>query len=314
MAYFESRTANGNIQINDSFKNLYLSRKIPVSVGKGSGKFQQGEFLAAIGNGTNSLDGCCSNRPDGYDYKLNSSNTQAYIYIFCNSPKSLGSCGMQIFNSSGEIIFDSNAKQAIVLSCGGIGTSSPKSNLAIACGGFTILSDFKSVGTSEIYSHYSSDTVYYTKHEIVPVTETYTEYEWQTGATGIRTFVPVTKTRTVFKYVSTQVPQYIDWYDYEVVSWRNASYYREMDALGLENGIAKIFKYDVDSSKNSEGPFFTEYSGKPLVDNTGFVLTNDQSSFAADQAFRFEQATTWYEYSTNSIYSYSCVILDASFL
>ena len=117
MKYFESRTSSGNIQINDSFRNLYLSRKIPVGIGSGSGEFQQGEFLAAIGNGTNSLDECCSNKPSGYDYKLNSSNTQAYIYIFCNSPKSLGTCGMQIFNSSGEIIFDSNAKQAIVLSC-----------------------------------------------------------------------------------------------------------------------------------------------------------------------------------------------------
>lgn len=314
MKYFESRTDNGNIQINDSFMNLYLSRKIPVGVETGSGSFQEGEFLAAIGNGTNSLDGCCSNRPDGYDYKLNSSNTQAYIYIFCNSPKSLGTCGMQIFNSSGEIIFDSNAKQAIVLGCGGIGTSSTGSNLIIACGGFTILSDYKSVGTSEIHSYHRSDTVYYTKHEIVPETETYTEYEWKTGTNGLQTLVPVTKTRTVFKNVDTQVPQHIDWYDYEVVTWRGTSYYKEMDALGLENGIAKIFKYDVDSNKDSKGPFFTEYSGKPFVDNAGQVITNDQSSFAADQALRFEQANTWDEYSTNSIYSYSCVILDASFL
>lgn len=314
MAYFESRTADGNIQINDSFKNLYLSRKIPVSVGKGSGKFQQGEFLAAIGNGTNSLDGCCSNRPDGYDYKLNSSNTQAYIYIFCNSPKSLGTYGMQIFNAAGEIIFDSNAKQAIVLSCGGIGTSSSKNNLAISCGGFTILSDYQSVGVAEIQATHNSDTVYYTEQKIVPTTETYIEYEWQKGSNGILQLVPVTKTRTVFKTVYTQVPQYITWTDYTVTTQSSYTYHKEMDALSLKNGIAKIFKYNVDDSRGSSDPASVFFSGKPTVTNNGVVLPNDQSSVASDRAARFRDANTWSAYSTNSIYSYSCVILDASFL
>lgn len=314
MKYFESKTASGNIQINDSFMNLYLSRKIPVGVGTGSGSFQEGEFLAAIGNGTNSLNGCCSNKPTGYDYKLNASNTQAYIYVFSNYPKSLGHCGLQVFNPAGQIIFDSNAKQALVLGCGGVGTSATGSNLAIACGGFTGMSSNKSVGYSYIFSQGNSQIVYYTKQEMKLVTETYTEYEWQRGSNGIGTLVPVTKTRTVFKTVYTQVPQYITWTDYTVTTWATSGYYRELDNLLLENGIAKIFKYSVTSNSKSVDPYSMTFSGKPMILNGGQVITNDQSWFAQDSAIRYQQENTWSEYSTNDIYAYSCVILDASSL
>jgi hypothetical protein len=314
MKYFESKTASGNIQINDSFMNLYLSRKIPVGVGTGSGSFQEGEFLAAIGNGTNSLNGCCSNKPTGYDYKLNASNTQAYIYVFSNTPKSLGNCGLQVFNAAGQIIFDSNAKQALVLSCGGVGTSSTGSNLAIACGGFTAMSNYNSTGYSYIFPQRYSDTFYYTKQETKLVTETYTEYEWQTGYDGKQWLVPVTKTRTVWKTFYTQVPQYITWTDYTVTTWATSYYYRELDNLLLENGIAKIFKYSVTSSSKSVDPYSMTFSGKPMILNGGQVITNDQSAFAQDSAMRYQQENTWSEYSTNDIYAYSCVILDASFL
>lgn len=314
MKYFESKTASGNIQINDSFMNLYLSRKIPVGVGTGSGSFQEGEFLAAIGNGTNSLNGCCSNKPAGYDYKLNSSATQAYIYVFSNHPKSLGHCGLQVFNPAGQIIFDSNAKQAIVLGCGGVGTSATGSNLAIACGGFTGMSSNKSVGYSNIFPQSYSDTFYYTKQETKLVTETYTEYEWQTGSDGMQHLVPVTKTRPVWKTFYTQVPQYITWTDYTVTTWATSDYYRELDNLLLENGIAKIFKYSVISSSKSVDPYSRTFSGKPMILNGGQVITNDQSGFAQDSAIRYQQENTWSEYSTNDIYAYSCVILDTSFL
>lgn len=314
MKYFESKTASGNIQINDSFMNLYLSRKIPVGVGTGSGSFQEGEFLAAIGNGTNSLNGCCSNKPTGYDYKLNSSNTQAYIYVFSNTPKSLGNCGLQVFNAAGQIIFDSNAKQAFVLSCGGVGTSSTGSNLAIACGGFTAMSNYNSTGYSEIYPQAQSDTFYYTKQETKPVIETYIEYEWQTGSDGMQHLVPVTKTRIVWKTFYTQVPQFVRWTDYTVTTWAIAVYHRELNNLLLENGVAKIFKYSVSDNTSKTGPNSVGFSGKPTVLNTGQVITNDQSSVAQDRATRYQKENTWYEYSSNDIYAYSCVILDASSL
>ena len=87
-----------------------------------------------------------------------------------------------------------------------------------------------------------------------------------------------------------------------------------MDALDLENGIAKIFKYSTEHKESHPNPNVTSYSGKPTVTNNGIVIDHDQSSNAYDQATRFTQENTWYEYTTNSVYSYSCVILDASFL
>ena len=45
---------NNKIQIDGAYKNLYLSRKITLSgTGTTSGKFADGELLAAVGGTTN---------------------------------------------------------------------------------------------------------------------------------------------------------------------------------------------------------------------------------------------------------------------
>ncbi len=305
MKYFESKTSSGNVQINDSYKNLYLSRKVAISVGEGSGTLQTDEFLVGIGNGTNSLDGCVINKPGGYEYKLGSSSTQAYLYFFSNHPVSQGTCGLQVFNTNGEIIFDSNAKQAVVLACGGEGTSASGSQLVICCGGDTI-----EANNNDAASQYASTLGPYTRYKTVTTYEQkkveYRDYvitnEYVNGK-----LTPVGKWVTKYRYdtvpVTKQVPE--TYYTYVLISKVSWNHQKTYYNLCLKNGVASQYTRHVDSDVNSktweDGPYETQPST-----NSAVALLNMMSETKGMQPGNNK--------SQNTIKAYSCVILDAKFL
>lgn len=140
MKYFEVNNDNNHLQIDDTYMNLYMTRKIKLDNTSGTIQFQNGEIMAAIGNGTNSINGYCSNSSDHCDYYIDNAQN-AYIYIFATSPQSSSTSGMQIFNEAGKLVFDSNQKQAKVIAVGTNSGTVVGSNIAIASGGLTKMSD-----------------------------------------------------------------------------------------------------------------------------------------------------------------------------
>ncbi|WP_370850191.1 hypothetical protein [Megasphaera sp.] len=303
--YFESQTASGNVQINDNFKNLYLSRKISVSKGGGSGTFQTDEFIAAIGNGTNSINGTCINKPGGYDYMLD--DTQAYIYIFSNHPKSQGNNGLQVFNSSGDIIFDSNAKQAVVLACGGEGTSAAGGNLAICCGGNTVEAEKTVTGGTDVtsygpYIRYKTVTEYEQKR--VEYQDYVIENEYVNGK-----LTPVGKWVTKYRYdmvpVQKTVPEY--YYTYTATTTCTVSGSRFYYNLSLNNGTAKKYTY-------ASVPILATNSWVTNMGETPGATTPWKSYANAWQAAQGLTTNGKPNKSSQTIKAYSCVIIDASFL
>lgn len=140
MKYFEVNNDNNHLQVDDTYMNLYMTRKIKLNDTSGRIQFQSNEIMAAIGNGTNSINGYCSNSSDHCDYYIDNAQN-AYIYIFASTPQSSSTSGMQIFNESGALVFDSNQKQAKVIAVGTNSGTVIGNNIAIASGGLTKISD-----------------------------------------------------------------------------------------------------------------------------------------------------------------------------
>lgn len=244
---------------------------------------QAGEFLVGIGNGTNSIDGCVINRPGGYDYHLNASSTQAYLYFFSNTPKSLGGCGLQVFNAKGEIIFDSNAKQAIVLACGGEGTSAYGNQLAICCGGDTIEADNNDGASQYIttlgpWTRYKTETTY--EQKWVEYQDYVIENEYVNGKlTPVGHWV--TKKRLDYVPVTKQVPEY--YYTYSRTSnvwWDYEKYYYN---LCLKTGVASQHTHRVDIDSDSK-TWTDKLEGKV----NGKVIYNEESINANIYTMRLE--------------------------
>jgi len=168
MKYFEVNNDKNHLQVDDTYMNLYMTRKIKVTSQSGTIQFENGEIIGAIGNGSNTIDGYCSNSSTHCNYYISDINN-AYIYIFATKPISSSTIGVQIFNDAGDLIFDSNHKQAKVV---GVGTNNGTvigSNIAIAAGGYTTQSE----QTIEIESNVSSTPHFDTSHGW-NVTYTYT--------------------------------------------------------------------------------------------------------------------------------------------
>lgn len=159
MKYFEVNNDKNHLQIDDTYMNLYMTRKIKVTSQSGTIQFANGEIIGAIGNGSNTIDGYCSNSSTHCNYYISDINN-AYIYIFATKPISSSTIGVQIFNDASDLIFDSNHKQAKVI---GVGTNSGTvigSNIAIAVGGHTVQSEH----TIKIESNISSTPHFDTSH------------------------------------------------------------------------------------------------------------------------------------------------------
>ena len=108
--YFAVYNNQNKIVLNDTYKNLYLSRKIQITgTGTYSGSFSSGEIIAAVGGTTSSsIDAYCQNTGSGYICVVNTFVSGMYIYIFTtNRPNRNSGIGLQLFNASGNVIFDS---------------------------------------------------------------------------------------------------------------------------------------------------------------------------------------------------------------
>lgn len=195
MKYFEVNNDNNHLQIDDTYMNLYMTRKIKLNDTSGSIQFQSNEIMAAIGNGTNSINGYCSNSSDHCDYYIDNAQN-AYIYLFASTPQSSSTSGMQIFNESGALVFDSNQKQAKVIAVGTNSGTVIGSNIAIASGGLTKISDL----TTKTRPFVEHQQKYEKVMENDWVEEEYTMMEGQM-VDGVYTYVPVKKTRRVWKPV-----------------------------------------------------------------------------------------------------------------
>ncbi len=137
MKYFQTKLANGAVQIDDAFVNIVLSRKIPINDNQGKIVFQNGEIFGAIGNGTNTIDGYCANYTGYCEYLINNKTPNTFIFVYTIKASSNGNCGVQIFNSTGNIVFNSNDKPAKILNVGTTSGTVTKSNIAIATGAIT---------------------------------------------------------------------------------------------------------------------------------------------------------------------------------
>lgn len=110
--YFAVYNDNNNLLLNDTYKNLYLSKKIPITkVGTYTGTFSDGEVLAAVGGIESKdvdIDAYCQNLGTGYNCVVNTYVSGMYIYVFTvKRPKRDSGLGLQLLNSNGDVIFDS---------------------------------------------------------------------------------------------------------------------------------------------------------------------------------------------------------------
>ena len=112
---------NNKIQIDGTYKNLYLSRKIALTgAGTTSGTFSGGEVIAAVGgNGAQTIDAYCVNTPTGWICTVKSFSSGMCVYVFSTvAQQSAHGAGLQVFNGSGEIVYDSNNKHPLVVGFG----------------------------------------------------------------------------------------------------------------------------------------------------------------------------------------------------
>ncbi len=112
---------DNKIQIDGNYKNLYLSRKIALTgTGTKSGKFNDGEYLAAVGGTTSqTIDAYCVNTPTGWTCTVNTFRAGMCVYIFSTKvAKSTHGVGLQVFDANEEIVYDSNNKHPRVVGFG----------------------------------------------------------------------------------------------------------------------------------------------------------------------------------------------------
>lgn len=112
---------NSNLVLNNSYVNFYVSRKIGLS-GNGvtTGTFQNGEVLAAVGGiNATTIDAYCENHPSGWTCTVTGYQQGLYVYVLStNVPDTAHGVGLELFDDSGKVIFNSNVNPARVLMFG----------------------------------------------------------------------------------------------------------------------------------------------------------------------------------------------------
>lgn len=104
--------------IDQNYMNLYLSRKIAITeAGTTTGTFEEGEIIAAVGGVDGAdIDAFCENNGSGYTCYVKGYQAGLQIYVFSmKQPKRKKGCGLQIFNSTGQLVYDSGNEYAKVL-------------------------------------------------------------------------------------------------------------------------------------------------------------------------------------------------------
>lgn len=112
---------DNKIQIDGTYKNLQLSRKIPLTgTGVTGGRFADGECLAAVGGTTSqTINAYCVNTPTGWTCTVNGFVSGMSVYVFTTKvQQSTHGAGLQVFNDNGAIVYDSNNKHPLVMSFG----------------------------------------------------------------------------------------------------------------------------------------------------------------------------------------------------
>lgn len=129
---------DNKIQIDGTYKNLQLSRKIPLTgTGVTGGRFTDGECLAAVGGTTSqTIDAYCVNTPTGWTCTVNGFVSGMSVYVFTTKvQQSDHGTGLQVFDDNGAIVYDSNNKHPRVMGFGQQNASIPRATkpaLAIA--------------------------------------------------------------------------------------------------------------------------------------------------------------------------------------
>lgn len=289
MKYFEVYNDSNHLQINDTYMNLYMTRKIKVQNKSGRIQFSSGEIIGALGNGSNSVNGYCSNSLQYCDYYIEDFQN-AYIYIFTTKPNLSSTNGMQIFNEEGTLIFDANQKQAKVI---GVGTTNGVvvgNQIAIATGGLTINSDL-TVNTAHSVSSYTiPESVTTTERVYKPYQET--EFRMINGK-----YTPVTVTK--YHYVNELVTtiKNVQYFDANVK--RKTTYNKYINNLYINGGVisAKQFAHEY-----SDSGWKTIYSATRTQDNRSSWM---EKTFPGG-------ISTGVDKSGGVVSAYSFVVLDVS--
>ena len=289
MKYFEVNNDNNHLQIDDTYMNLYMTRKIKINDSSGRIHFQNNEMMAAIGNGTNSINGYCSNSNDYCDYYIENPSG-VYVYIFSNTPESSSSSGVQIFNESGNLIFDSNHKQAKVIAVGTTSGTVIGNNIAIASGGITINSDLTTETRHEI--RHTQNYELTTENEFGPKEYEHTEYK---VVDGVFIAEPVKETRWEFGPVTK----------YRWVDYFHASVYRKITRnkytsnVFINGGVVSIKQFKKEASEGNWEEIYFKL----------FVRDDPSSTIEKMYPGGFSEGV---DRSSGTIFAYSFVVLDVS--
>lgn len=289
MKYFEVNNDNNHLQIDDTYMNLYMTRKIKINDSSGRIQFQNNEMMAAIGNGTNSINGYCSNSNGYCDYYIENPSG-VYVYIFSNTPESSSSSGVQIFNESGNLIFDSNHKQAKVIAVGTASGTVIGNNIAIASGGVTINSDL----TTETRHDIRIGQIYELTTEDEYGPEEYEDIE-EKMVDGVFITVPVKKTRWAFRPVTKY--RWVD--SFSTFVYRKITRNEYTSNVCINGGVVSIKQFKKETSEgNWEQIYFK-------------LFVRDDPSSAIEKMYPggFSEGV---DRSSGTIFAYSFVVLDVS--
>lgn len=289
MKYFEVNNDNNHLQIDDTYMNLYMTRKIKINDSSGRIQFQNNEMMAAIGNGTNSINGYCSNSNGYCDYYIENPSG-VYIYIFSNTPESSSSSGVQIFNESGNLIFDSNHKQAKVIAVGTTSGTVIGNNIAIASGGLTINSDLAIETKHDIRSYSVTEEV--TTYEFGPEDYEETEYKVVDGV-----FVAETVKKTRWVHHPVKKNEIVFKFDVDV--YRKTTRNKYMNNVYINGGIVSTKQF---KKETSEGNWELIYWNRNVKDD---VIHGAEKMFPGGT---FEGV----DKSSGTILAYSFVVVDVN--
>lgn len=179
---------SNKLVLNNSYKNFYVSRKLPISgTGTTTGTFQNGELLAAVGGiNANNIDAYCENGVNGWTCTVKTYQSGLCVCVLStNVPDTEHGVGLEIFDASGMVIFNSNVNPARVLMFGHNEAVLPTNNsykYAIATGSHVSLPYYRrsyarNISYSTVYhpaqTHYEAP-----KYEMKTIHHP-AEYSWQ---------------------------------------------------------------------------------------------------------------------------------------
>lgn len=229
---------NGDLVLDNSYLNFYLSRKISLTGTRTTtGTFQEGEYIAAVGGLADaSLDAYCENTPTGWSCTVKTYKAGIAVYVFStNIPKRDHGAGMQVYDASGRIIFDSALEPAKVLACGHTAQNLPTGSsykYAMAVGS-PITEQTCATSYSLITSH----------SQVLHPEETRLEYQKQPD--GSYKWVTVVVKEKYWEYITS-------WEEYSNTFWQEIK-----KNMGISNGKIQLAETDIERKSWSGKEFLS---------------------------------------------------------